>query len=214
MGRPVDDDASAVQPTRKRLHARRVSAVKIGLQSVGSVVGDRHSLVVVVIGDHRQDWSENFLARDAHLVSDASEYGWLREPTTVQSGGPSGTACQDARAFFQSEFDIGLNPIILLLADHRANHGIRVARGANLERLDLLLQPGKDAVEQMLWNQDTRAGDASLAAVDEAHSQDGWDDHVKIGVVEDDVRSFAAKLQGDALERVGCISAGFPCRPQ
>jgi hypothetical protein len=97
----------------------------------------------------------------------------------------------------------------LLTADHRPNHRVRIVWRADFECFDLLLQPGQNVVEPMGGSQDAGAGDAGLAAVDEPHPQYGGNSRVQIGIVEDDVRSLAAKLQRHALEGVGTTSQDF-----
>src|SRR5271168_1240598 len=96
------------------------------------------------------------------------EYGRPHEPTTFQSIGPPLAAGQEHRAFVYPEADIGLDPFPLLLAHHGADLHLGVCRGADLQGVDMVLQPYQRFIQPALGYEEARTCDASLPAVGEA----------------------------------------------
>jgi hypothetical protein len=81
-------------------------------QAVLRIVGDGHSLVLVVIGQDGQDGPEDLLLRDAHGRLHTDEDGWLDEPPAVQSCWPT-AAQHDPGSLCDSGLDVALHPLAL-----------------------------------------------------------------------------------------------------
>src|SRR5690606_37736634 len=112
-------------------------------------------------------------------------------------------ADDDAGSLGAAGGDVALDALLLAPADHGADHrggGERVGEplgGGGLgERVDELVPAGAG-------HQQPGLGDAGLAVDHERHRQQGGDDLVDVGVVEDDRGGLAAQFQGDAGDAGG-----------
>ena len=131
--RAVDHHTAAFQPLGYLTCVRHISALDIGLQAVGCVVGDGDRLVFVVVGDDAQHRAEDLFAGDAHVVVDAGEDGRLDEPSPVEADRPAFAADEKLSAFLETQPDVALHPVPLLLTDHRPDVHAAIGGIADLE---------------------------------------------------------------------------------
>ncbi len=89
------------------------------MQAIDRVVGDGDRLFVIRVGNDRQHRPEDLLARDGHVIADVGEQRRPHKPA-VEPARPT-LAAGKQRALVDTDTDISLNAIPLLLADHRAD---------------------------------------------------------------------------------------------
>jgi len=91
------------------------------------------------------------------------------QPASIPSG-PAFAARDKACTFIDTNSDVSLHPIPLLLADHRADRCFRITGVARLNARDLFLHACLEVRETVLRHENPGAGDARLTAVHEARS--------------------------------------------
>ncbi len=104
---------------------------------------------------------------------------------------------------FIAEPDVALDPVILLLADHRADLSIRIARITDLHHRDGRFRQSADLGDTILGHEDARSRNTGLAAVPEAGGERERDRLREIGIVKDQRRRLAAEFQRHPLHRLG-----------
>src|ERR1700730_8345909 len=117
-------------------------------QAVRRVIGDANGVVNAVIGDHANDWSEDFLSGDAHAVVDLIEQRRVDVPPVIQAPRPV-AAGHYARTLGSAGLYVGLDSVPLPAADQgpELSAGVeRIADGrlpeALGERVDDRVVPG------------------------------------------------------------------------
>jgi hypothetical protein len=92
-----------------------------------------------------------------------------------------------------------------LHVDQRADHRARLEPVGDLHRTGGLGEAlGKDVVDFVL-HQDAVGADAGLAGIPIFRADRAHDRHLDVGVVQDDERRVAAKLQRQFLDRAGAL---------
>ena len=178
----------------------------------------RDGVVLVVVGEDRQDRPEDLLLGDGHVVAHLGEHGRLHEVAVLEALGLAGAAGDELGALVDALLDVAVDPVDLGLARQRAEHG-EVGEGVlRLElRLDLV---GGDAlgVGQLAGGHEHAGeGGAGLARVEVGLADAVADGRLEAGVVEvveEDVGGLAAELEGDALEasRDAAAATALPAR--
>ena len=149
----------------------------------------------VVVRDHREHRAEDLLLRDAHAVVDVGEHRRLHVPALLEPGRTAVAADDDLGAFFLTDGDVLLDPLLLTLGDERADLGRRVLRVADAQRADHLDERVDDLVVTLAAGEDARLRDARLAVVHERRELEAFDGRGEVGVVEDDRGRLAAELE-------------------
>ena len=96
--------------------------------------------------------------------------------------------------------DVAHDAVELLLRHLRPLRRVGVERIADLLRLGLFQHLLDELIVDLLLDEQPAAGAAALALVEEQAEVRSLDGGVEIGVGEDDVGTFAAQFQADALE--------------
>ncbi len=86
---------------------------------------------------------------------------------------------------------------------HRAEHGGAIRRIAHAQRLGTDRQAFDHLVIDLLMHQHARTGRAHLTGVEEDSGSRRFRRRFDIGVIEDDIGGFAAKLERHAFEIAG-----------
>src|SRR4051812_15881312 len=131
--RAVEADAPGSQTVHDAACPRTLPTEDVPPEPVGGVVGDAHGVVLVGVGDYRQDGAEHLLLSDGHLGRDVGEDGGLHEVAAVQIFRPLGPPGEEARTLVHATLDEFPDRRGLRVADHGA-HGRRgVQRVAGVE---------------------------------------------------------------------------------
>src|SRR4051812_18565195 len=148
---------------RREVHAHAVHAVGAGAhaardvdaglrvagphrarEAVVGVVGDAHRIVDVVVGDDRQDGTEDLLLGDGHRVVDVGEDRRLDVPALVEAGRPAATG-DDTSTFVATLGDVALDPVAVTRREHRTDRGFGIERVAHLHGVGR----GRDGVDDL-----------------------------------------------------------------
>src|ERR1700722_15205947 len=160
------------------------------------VVGDLDRLFRVVESDHREDWPEHFLLRDAHFGFDPREDRRLDKPSFAALWTRAFGAAENARgALAFGDFDVVEHLLELRPGRDRTDLSRvekRVAHAGGLAQCNELVD---ELVVDRTMDQRARAGDAGLAGRGENARDNALDGVVDHGVLEDDIGRFAAELQ-------------------
>src|SRR5262249_17521382 len=100
----------------------------------------------------------------------------------------------------EARFEIVANTVKLLLRDQRAHVRVGLESMAYLDLLGLLGDALDHLVEHVFLDVEPGPGAAALAVVEEDRHGSARDGGFYVGVVEDDVRRFAAELERDFLQ--------------
>src|SRR3954471_19193037 len=125
----VDRDVPAPDAPGYCLGTLGVRAPDAAREAVVRVVGDRHGVVLVVVGDHADHRTEDLLAGDRHRVVDVGEERRLDEVAARAAG--AAAAEDQLRTLGPAGGDVALDARALRLADERADVGLGVRRVAD-----------------------------------------------------------------------------------
>ena len=159
----VDRHLAGAHPGRDLAGVPDILRLHIGRQPVDRVVGDPHRLVLVVIGDDRQDGAEDFLLLDRHAGPDVAEHSRPHIIAAVEVLRPAGTAGDQRGALLDAGLDQPLDLVELHLAHHRAEPRVLVARIADLVGLGGFLRDRQRLVVARRRHQHPRRRVAGLA---------------------------------------------------
>src|SRR5882757_2410377 len=88
----IEADLTRPQPRSHLAHPARVRAGNVGGEAVHGVVADFDGLVDGVVAQDRKDRTEDFLARDGHVVGHIREHSGLDVVALVEAFGPARAA--------------------------------------------------------------------------------------------------------------------------
>src|SRR5574337_512733 len=197
----VDVDRAGLQSAGHRQGAVLVAGPHRTGQPVAGVVGDRHRLLVVGVGDDREHRAKDLFLGDHVVGFDIGEHGGRDE---VPWGRHLLAATDQSGALGQTGLDV---------VEHRgalARRGQGPEAGAGLHGVAglVLLRGGGDQFECLLvsafGHEHPGPGDAGLAGVEECVADANFHRCGEVGVVENHVGGLAAQLQGDLLDGVCC----------
>src|SRR6185369_11143788 len=124
--------------------------------------------------------------RDRHVVGHVAEDGRPHEPAGIETIGTPFAARDQPRALVDTDADIALHALPLLLADHRADGRARIAWIARLRQRHFVAHTRLELREALARHQNARTRDARLTAVHEARIDRERHDLVEVRVVEHD----------------------------
>ena len=127
------------------------------------------------------------------------EEGGLHEPSGMHAIGPAFATGQQRRTFLLSDTDVVLHPFPLLLAHHWADVGVGIAWISGSDMRYRLLCDVLEFGQAVARHEDTRPGNASLAAIGKTGLQYQRHDGGKVCVGQHDRGRLATQFQGHAL---------------
>ena len=188
--------------TRKRLEAvgdaldhPLIRFVKpFGLLDYISLIGE---------AEERCDRPEGFLAGDRHVLGDVGENGGFIERAAERMGL---AALDDARALGNRVRDVLLDLGERRLVDQRSEDDALVEAVTGLELGDCRGEFGRKGFIGTVLDVDAVGAHAGLAVVAVLGDQRALDGGIEIGIIEDDERSIAAKLETELLDGRGTLA--------
>ncbi len=172
-----------------------------GSQPVRRVVGHRHRLVFVAIGQDRQHRAEHFLPSDRHVVAHAGEHRGPHVVATIEVLGPAGTTGNQLRALGDAGLDQPLDFCELRRADHRPQVGRPVARVADAEPRGERPRARLGLVVPIAGHEHACRRVAGLAAIGEHRPHALFDGGGEIRIRQHDVGRLAAQFLRHPLDR-------------
>jgi dimethylglycine dehydrogenase len=181
-----------------------IASPQPGGQAVGAVVGDRKDFVFVVERDDREDRTEHFLTRDAHVVADAGEDGRLHEPAGCQPRGLRPAAAQHTGGAALLR-DVNVAQHLVALGQRRDRPDLRVRPGGIADpRAARQLDDAFDhLVVDLALHQQARAGKAGLPSRREDARHRAVDRALDVGIGKHDIGRLAAELERHRFQASG-----------
>lgn len=197
----VDPDHTGLDLTSHAMSALNILGEDRGTKSVGRVIGPSDGLVVVNEGRNHNEWTEHFLAVDAHVVFDIREDSRFNEEAlSVADILVRNTARGEGRAFGLATLDVGEDTVVLSLGDLRSLEGLVFEGVSDLGGgLDGLLEEGDELIVDGVVDEDSGGCCADLALVIHDTDVGPFSGLFKVCIVEDDERRLAAGLQSNVL---------------
>ena len=181
--------------------ARQVAGHVVRREAVGRPVRDRDRLVLGLEPADRRHRAECLLAAHAHPGADARE-----DRRAVELALDPVATGHELGPRLERVGDVALDLLDRRLVDERPDLdavGEAVRDGERLNR-------GREALEEHVvdpgLHEHPVRGDAGLAGVPELAHERRIHRDIKVGVVEDDERSIAAKLQRDLLDLIRALT--------
>ncbi|MNQ30891.1 hypothetical protein D3C85_442490 [compost metagenome] len=150
-----------------------------------AAVGDLQSRFVVLDADGRGDRAEDLFSVDAHGRISVGDQGRLDVPAG-RLPRQALAARDDLPSLEGGEFHIAIGGLALILADGRADLGVRIEGVADPQGSDLLRQSGDEAVMDAVLHDQAARRRAALAGGEEAAVQGDGHGALQIGVVQHD----------------------------
>ena len=143
----------------------------------------------MVVGDYREDGTEDLLPGDAHVATDVGDDRRSHpEPVREFINAHCSAAERHGRALRTCAFDVTEDAVALFGVDDRAHISVPIPGGPNDNRLRSRHYAVDELGMQSAGNQCAGAGFAYLPRVDEAAVQHSVDGQFQVGVVEHDRR--------------------------
>lgn len=193
----VDPDGTGTQFVRHADSGVDILGVYSGRETVVGVVSDSDGFFLVLEFLDRDDRTENLLTGNLHVLGDVGENSGLDEVTLLAVAVTSGG---DGSTLLLASVDVLHNTVELETGDHGALEGVVFERIADLVGRSTLLEALDELVVDTLLDQDTGAGTAALAVVEEDTKVGPGDGIVDISIVEDNVGRLAAEFQSNLLQ--------------
>src|SRR6202030_419433 len=105
--------------------------------------------------------------------------------------------------FFLADLDVGVDAIVLFLADERTHLGFAIEGWSDLDLLCFLRHGLHEIPIDRLLHQNAASSRAYFALIDEDSEERPVDGGFKIGVGEKDVGRLSAEFERDSLNSVG-----------
>ncbi len=182
-----------------------------GRQPVRRVVGQRNRLLRGPEGHRNQHRTEDLHLGDGGGGSDIGEEG-RREEIALGWAGPGWLP--HLCALLDALRHQSLDPLQLDGRDDGADVDRFVERIADAQRLHPFAQSGNETFFHAFLHQQTGAGAADLALIEPDGIDHALDHAIEIGILEDDERRFAAKLERKSLPRAGGSLPDQTARPR
>src|SRR5260370_28323711 len=163
----VDRYAPGEELGRHATRAFYVGTVYVGVKAEVRVIGDPDRIFLVFIGDDGQDGAENLLPGNGHVVLHIDKHSGLYEVTGLKPFWMAFAADQHVRALVNAFADVGLHPLVLLLAHHRADCGLGIGRITDRKFRNSVHDYSHDLVEAALRHQEPGPRNSCLSAVHE-----------------------------------------------
>src|SRR5690349_10504433 len=170
-------------------------------KAVRRIVCDSNRIGFGVERNYGCDRAENLLPRDARGVLHVVKNGGLDVVAFAEL--PGVTAADGHLRFLLAELEIGVYAFILLFADERAHFGIAFEWRAQFDTPGLLGHGLDEFRIDFPFDEDAAPGRTYFSLIDEHAEERSVDGGFPIGVGKENIGRFAAKLEGDALERIG-----------
>src|SRR5262249_38377996 len=119
--RIIDDNLPGAQPSCQLARCFEVSRLNVRRETVFGVVGYCDGFIDRVVPDDHEDWFENLLSRDGHVVMNMREDRGLDVVTSVHSTRSSWASGHESGALVHSTLDESLYPIPVCSGDYRSN---------------------------------------------------------------------------------------------
>ena len=201
-GTTVDLDLAAADAAGDGLGPLGIARPDAGRQAVDGVVGDADGVVLVLVGNDREDGPEDLLLGDRHVVAHVGEHRRPHEVALVEAIGCFGPTGEELGSFVDALLDVAAHPLALGLRYERAETGVGVERIARRVRLGRLHGDLLSFCEARTRDEHARQRAARLAGVEEGLADAIGDGLLEVGVLEDDVGRLATELEGDGLHRL------------
>src|ERR1700730_8936943 len=181
-------------------------------EPVSRIVRDLYPIFFVFERDHRGDRPENLFARDAGTVVKIVKDGGFDIVAFGKLLGTSATSCE--LAFFLSDFLIGADAVVLVLADQWSHFRITIEGGTELYGFGLRGHGiDKFLVDRLLYK-NTAARGTDFALINEDAEERAVDGGFKIRVGKENVGRFSAEFESYAFDRIGgLLDDNLPDRP-
>ena len=190
-----------------------ITRLDIAGEPVHGVVGQLDDLVLGLVGQDRQDGTEDLLAGDGHLRRHVGEHRRLHVVATLEALGATGAACDEGRSLPHARFDQPLDLVELGLAHHGPDHRVSGLRRTDLDRLRRLPRHRHRVVVLFGVHEHPRGSVAGLTAVAEAVLHAIAHRLLEVGVGQDDIGRLAPQLLVHALHGVGRRLGDEDARP-
>src|SRR5580692_9405159 len=168
-------------------------------ESVGRVVGDRDGLFLRVVGDDREDRTEDLFLGDGHVVANVTENRGSDVVTLLQSLRRLDATAEEPRAFVDALRDVVANALLLGRTDEWPQHARAGDRVGGREPFGRCDREVLDLGESRTRHHHARQRRTGLTGVHVGREDTAADGRREVRVVEDDVGRLAAQLEGDAL---------------
>ncbi len=168
-----------------------------GGEAVHVFVAAGDDFVNVFEFDDGEDGAEDFFLGDFMVVLDVREDGRFDEVAFVADAVAAG---DELGAGILAALDVAHDFVELFLTDLRALGGGSVEGIADALFFGAGGQFFDELVVNFAFDEESRAGTATLALIEEEGEESAFDGGVDVGVGEDDVGGLAAELEGDALQ--------------
>ena len=193
----VHPDGTSLQGVGDTDSGVDVLGVNGSSETVRGVVTNLDSLSLILELLDGDDRAEDLLLGDLHVTSDTGEQSGLDEVALVTV---AVTTDGDSSTGLLAVVDVFHDTVELELGDLRTLEGIGVKGVAELVLGSTLLEAGNELVVDVLLDEETRAGAAALAVVEEDTEVGPRDGVVNVGVVENNVGGLATKLESNLLQ--------------
>ena len=182
-------------------------------QTICRIVRPSHGLFLRLEAGDDDERPKDLLPIDFHIILDVREDGRRDEEALAIDVLVRLSARRQRRALGLPRLDIAEHLLVLRLRDLRALEGLVLEWITDFaDGLDLLLERLTELVVDGLLHQDARGGSADLAHVGHDADVAPLDGLVEIGVVEDQQRRLAARLERDVLHVDGGHLHDLPAR--
>src|SRR5699024_3581090 len=147
----VDPHATSLDVTAGTVCGVLATGPDTATKTKVGVIGNLDGFVVVLERCHCQDWAEDLIAEDLHVIATAED-GWLNVVAVFQAI-KLVDATTDKRfcTFCWANLQVGLNLFHLLHGSLRTHHGFSIQWVTNLDSLHALNEIGRASCRERVW---------------------------------------------------------------
>src|SRR5690606_5252705 len=204
----VDPDDARLQAGGQAVGAAQVGGPEPGGRAVGHRIGQGQGLGLVLEGLQADRRAEDFLGIGAAVLAQALDHGRGDEPAAGAAAFQPErlAAAEDAAALGAGGVDAAQDLFVMRLRDQRTQLAVRRQRIAGDQGAHLFQEGLAEFLVVAALDQDARAAQADLPAVEEGRAHHRIQQLRPRRVGEDDGRVLATQLQRDLAQARG---AGF-----
>ena len=197
----VNPNHTGLDLTSNTMSALNILREDSSTKTVGRIISPSNGLTIFNEGRDHNEWTEYFLAVDAHVILDIREDSRFdEEALSVTDVLVGDTASGEGRAFGLAALDVGEDTVVLGLCDLGSLEGVVGEGVSDLGGgLNGFLEEGDELIVDGVVDEDSGGCGADLALV--VHNSDvgPFSGLFEVGVAEDDKRGLSTSLQGNVL---------------